>query len=262
MPTLPPHQARDAAESFGNDPERYDRTRPGYPEELVRRITGTVLDVGCGTGILARQLQANGCQVLGVDVDARMAGFARERGLDVEVAKFEEWDARGRTFDVVVSGQAWHWVDPEAGAARAVQLLDPGGRLALFWNVVQPPQDLTRTMAEMLPTPMAEMSARSAMDGYAVMFATAAEGIRRAERFSTPEEWRSEWERHYTRDEWLEHLRTSGGLARLRPAQVEELLTGVGAAIGEGFTAHYTTVVVTAEVSASHRAPTSRPGRG
>src|ERR1700684_2887798 len=108
MPTLPsrtppadPHRARHLAESFGIDPARYDRTRPAYPPDLIERIVGVspgrdVLDVGCGTGIAARQFQDAGCRVLGVDVDPRMAEFARRRGLEVEVAKFEDWDPAGR----------------------------------------------------------------------------------------------------------------------------------------------------------------------
>ena len=48
----------------------------------------------------ARLFQAAGCRVLGVDPDPRMAGLARENGLDVEVATFEEWDAAGRRLAV------------------------------------------------------------------------------------------------------------------------------------------------------------------
>jgi SAM-dependent methyltransferase len=70
-----------------------------------------VLDVGCGTGIAARQFQAAGCRVLGVDPDPRMVGLARQSGLEVEVAAFETWDPAGRVFDAVIAGQAWHWVD-------------------------------------------------------------------------------------------------------------------------------------------------------
>lgn len=85
---------RLTAESFGTDAEGYDRARPGYPDALVARVVAQspgsdVLDVGCGTGIAARQFQAAGCTVLGVEPDARMAGFARARGLPVEVATFE-----------------------------------------------------------------------------------------------------------------------------------------------------------------------------
>ena len=46
-----------------------------------------------------------------------MADFARRTGIEVEVATFEAWDSAGRTFDAVAAGQAWHWVDPVAGAA-------------------------------------------------------------------------------------------------------------------------------------------------
>jgi ubiquinone/menaquinone biosynthesis C-methylase UbiE len=79
------HQYRQVAESFGADAERYDRTRPSYPAALVERIVAAspgpaVLDVGCGTGIAARQFQAAGCRVLGVDPDARMADLAGRAG--------------------------------------------------------------------------------------------------------------------------------------------------------------------------------------
>ena len=63
---MEPHQHRQVAESFGTDAERYDRTRPSYPEAMVDRIVATspgpdVLDVGAGTGIAARQFAAAGC---------------------------------------------------------------------------------------------------------------------------------------------------------------------------------------------------------
>ncbi|MCK9898408.1 class I SAM-dependent methyltransferase, partial [Frankia sp. AgB32] len=142
-----PHQARHIAESFGSDPERYDRARPRYPDAMVRRIAAAapgpdLLAVGCGTGIDARQFQGVGCRVLGIDPDPRMAAFARRGGLDVEVATFEDWNSAGRTFDGVVAGQSWHWIDPTAGAARAAEVLRPGGRLAVYWNVFDPAPDI------------------------------------------------------------------------------------------------------------------------
>jgi hypothetical protein len=51
-----------------------------------------VLDAGIGTGIAARQLQASGCRLLGVEVDARMAELARQSGFTVDVSSFENWD--------------------------------------------------------------------------------------------------------------------------------------------------------------------------
>jgi 2-polyprenyl-3-methyl-5-hydroxy-6-metoxy-1,4-benzoquinol methylase len=111
------HDPRQAAQSFGSAPERYDRARPRYPDVLIERIIAAapgrlVLDVGVGTGIVARQFQAAGCQVLGIDPDARMAEFAQRSGVEVEVSRFEAWDGAGRKFDAVVCGESWHWLDP------------------------------------------------------------------------------------------------------------------------------------------------------
>src|SRR5206468_196610 len=59
---------------------------------------------------------------------------ARSYGLHVEAGTFEEWDAAGRTFDLLIAGQAWHWVDPEPGARKAAAVLRPGALAAMFWN--------------------------------------------------------------------------------------------------------------------------------
>jgi SAM-dependent methyltransferase len=227
---------------------------------MVARIVAAspgpeVLDVGCGTGIAARQFQAAGCRVLGVDVDERMAGFARRGGLGVEVAAFEAWDRAGRTFDAVIAAQSWHWVNPVAGAARAAEALRPGGRLAVFWNAAEPPPELAEAFAAAVRHAIPEAPAASATspssptDPYKVMRAAAADGIRAEAGFGEPEEWRFDWDQLYTRDQWLDQLPTQGGFTRLPAAALDEVLAGIGAAIdaaGGAFTMHYATVVVTA----------------
>jgi SAM-dependent methyltransferase len=271
MPTVPPeretpperepHQYRGMAESFGVDAERYDRTRPRYPDALVERIVaaspGTdILDVGCGTGIEARQFRAAGSRVLGVEPDARMADFARRTGVEVEVATFEAWDAAGREFDAVIAGTAWHWVDPVAGAAKAARVLRAGGRLAPFHHVFQTPPEVMEALAQAYrraapdsPFNLGSQPASSALEGYQRLFVKIADGIRQVGGFSDPEQWRFEWERSYTREEWLDQMPTFGTLTQLAPEQLAEVLADVGAAIdalGGSLTMAYTTVVVTA----------------
>lgn len=265
MPTLPssqaadaPHRARLVAESFGTDPERYDRTRPRYPRALVDRIIAgspgrDVLDVGIGTGVSARPFRAAGCRVLGVEVDARMAAFAREDGFDVEVAKYEEWDPAGRTFDLIIAGMTWHWVDPAAGATKAADVLRPGGRLAAFWNVGRPPPQLARAFSavyrRVLPgTPFAAMPS-DALAAYERILKKAADEIRQTAAFDEPQRWRLDWEHRYTTDEWLEQIPTFGGHSRLAPTQLDQLLTGIADAIdatGGSFTMRYAAVAITA----------------
>ncbi|WP_432129946.1 class I SAM-dependent methyltransferase [Streptomyces tendae] len=281
MPTLPPpppppppgqrrptplHQARRTAESFGADAHRYDRARPSYPDALVTRVVGDrpgpdVLDVGCGTGIAARQFQAAGCSVLGVEPDARMADFARDRGLAVEVATFETWEPAGRAFDAVIAAQSWHWVDPAVGALKAARVLRPNGRLAIFGHVFEPPPEVAEPLAAALrraapDSPFSDQPARRPLETYQAGYAKIADGIRETGRFDDPEQWRFDWQRSYTRDQWLELLPTTGGLTRLRPDQLAEILGAVGHAIdalGGRFTMHYTTLATTAVRAATHR---------
>jgi SAM-dependent methyltransferase len=243
MPILP-HQARDVAESFGADAARYDRTRPSYPQALIDRIPGPdVLDVGIGTGIVARQLA--GRRVLGVEVDARMAEVARRAGFAVEVAAFEDWQPRGRAFDAVVAGQTWHWIDPLRGAARAAEVLRPDGRLVLFWNVFAFPPELAHAFAAVYRKVAPELPfAGSALDAYTAILDNAADGIRATGAFTEPEPWRHDWERAYTRGEWLEQVPTFGGHSRLSPRQLDALLSGLAAALPDAFTLPYATIAL------------------
>lgn len=256
MPT--PHEARDVAQSFGADPDRYDRARPSYPAETVSRIVAAspgpdFVDVGCGTGISSRLFRAAGCRVLGVEVDARMAEVARRDGFDVEVARFEDWDGRDRLFDAVVAGTAWHWVDPVRGAAQAGSVLRPGGRLACFWNVGQAPVELGRAFDVVYRRVMPDMPRldpnQSVMDAYAVMLDRAGDGMREVGVFGEPEQWRYAWERVYSRDEWVDQIATHGGVSLLPADKVAALEAGIGDAVdafGGRFTMSYTTAVVTA----------------
>jgi SAM-dependent methyltransferase len=244
-PRQEPHHHRRVAESFGIDPGRYDRARPPYPAAMIERIVAAgpgpdFLDVGCGTGIAARQFRAAGRTVLGVEPDPRMAEFARATGIEVDVATFESWDPAGRTFDAIVAGTAWHWIDPVAGAAKAGRVLRPGGVLAPFGHVYQLPPTVADALAAVYrrvapdsPVGFDRRPEGSILDAYRALYAKAADGIREAGGFGEPELWRYDWERRYTRDELLELVPTSGGLTGLPPEQVADVLAARGAAVEE-----------------------------
>ena len=263
-PIVDSHTVRHVAEGFGADAERYDRARPGYPSELIDWVIAAspgpdVLDVGAGTGIVARLFQARGCRVLGVEPDPRMAEAARQRGLEVEVSKIEDWDPHGRQFDTAVAGQAWHWVEPVAGAATLAKALRPGGRTVLFWNVYQPEEKARAAFGEVFgragtgaPVNPWTAPAGSLVEGYLRMCDKAADGMARAGGFGEPETWQLAWDRPYTRDEWLDVVPTMGGVNLIPAGKLTRLLAGLGEAVdsvGGGFTMHYTTVAVAASRS-------------
>lgn len=129
---------RARAESFGAIASDYDRFRPPHSPEMIETLVSagprTALDVACGTGKVAAMIASHGVDVLGVEVDERMAAVARTHGITVEIASFEAWEDRGRRFDLLTIGSAWHWIDPEAGTRKAAAVLHPGGTFARFWS--------------------------------------------------------------------------------------------------------------------------------
>jgi SAM-dependent methyltransferase len=180
--------------------------------------------------------------VLGVEVDARMAASAE---FPVEVSAFEAWEPAGRSFDAVVSAQAWHWIEPVAGAAKAAAVLRPGGRFAAFWNVENPPGELAEAFGAVYRRVAPDLPhfRTTALEAHQAFFAATEDGLR---AFGEPQRWGCEWERSYTRDEWLDQLPTRSTHSRLAPETLEALLAGLGAVIGGGFTMPYLTVTVTA----------------
>jgi SAM-dependent methyltransferase len=136
------HHQRTRADSFGAAARAYDRHRPEYPirliEDLVASGAENALDVGAGTGIASRQLANRGVDVLALEPDQRMAELAAEKGIRTQIAKFEEWDADGQMFDLILFAQSFHWVDPDVALAKVRRLLTDRGHLALAWNRMFP----------------------------------------------------------------------------------------------------------------------------
>jgi len=247
---------RARAGSFGEDPQAYDRARPRYPDALFDDLLPSgparVVDVGCGTGIVAEALAARGCDVLGVEPDPRMAAVAAAKGLAVEIATFEDWDAQGRVFDLVTSGQAWHWVDPSHGPAKAASVLRPGVRIALFWNLGSHDDETQAALDEVYARHAPSLVREPDPLGWARRAADA-EAIARTGRFEEAEIRRYQWVRRYTTAEWVAQLPTHS-THRLLPEPVREaLLRDVAAVLdarGGALDLAYDTLLVTAVMRA------------
>ncbi len=230
------HTNRARAESFGEDARLYHRVRPRYPAALLDHLlagaTPAVLDVGCGTGIAAQLLQARGCTVLGVEPDERMAALARENGVEVEVGKIETWDAGGRTFDLVTSGQAWHWVEPVAGFPRAAAALVDGGRIGLFWNFGQADEPVASALDGVYDRYAPELRHTSMiLGGNHTEHARIAVELRESGRFSEPQITEWTWRDSFTTSRWIEQAQTQSNHRILPAERRDELLAQVAATI-------------------------------
>jgi SAM-dependent methyltransferase len=240
---------------FGGDAARYDRTRPGYPAELIDLLSPgastRILDVGCGTGIASRLFAQRGCVVLGVEPDVRMAAVARERGSEVEVAPFEDWDADGRTFDIVVSAQAWHWVHPVAGATIARSVLSLGGTLAILWNVPGHDPAVQEAFDDIYDHFRLPDDSRCSPPGaLAEGSERFIDGINTAGGFTKPVERTHTWSQSYTATEWTDLLPTHSDHRLLPPDELHDMLDAIATAIdnfGGSIEVTYAAYLVTAD---------------
>ena len=106
----------------------------GEADFVMRFSPTSVLDAGCGTGRIARELARRGVDVVGVDLDETMLSTARRKApsLAWHCADLASIDL-GRTFDVILlAGNVMIFLTPGTEAAVVVNLvrhLAPGGRL-------------------------------------------------------------------------------------------------------------------------------------
>jgi ubiquinone/menaquinone biosynthesis C-methylase UbiE len=138
---------------FDSIAELYDATRPGYPAGVIDAVMANaalgpgaaVLEIGCGTGQLTRQLAGRALSLTAIDIGAAMVQAARRNVGDAtarfQVCSFEDFADSG-PFDLIVSATAFHWVDPGVGLVKAARLLRPGGWLALLTTGERYPEPL------------------------------------------------------------------------------------------------------------------------
>ena len=99
---------------------------------VLRLMNGrkvSVLDIGCGRGLLLRAFQQNGCEVTGTEFSDDACRYAREvLGIPVRVGLLDQLRFPDNSFDVVVM---WHVLehvsDPRPTLAEVARILRPGG---------------------------------------------------------------------------------------------------------------------------------------
>ncbi|MGY3040525.1 SAM-dependent methyltransferase [Rhodanobacter sp. TND4EL1] len=130
---------------FGRTAGDYARHRAGFPGIFFERLLGdgsvhpgnAVLDLGTGTGTVARGLALSGCDVTGLDHSAPLlvqaAEMDRVAGVQVKQvrARVENADFEPASFDVVTAGQCWHWFERARTASLVRTWLRPGGRFII-----------------------------------------------------------------------------------------------------------------------------------
>ncbi|HYD97887.1 MAG TPA: methyltransferase domain-containing protein, partial [Alphaproteobacteria bacterium] len=131
---------------FGRTAADYALYRRGYPVGLYDRLRAgygigaagqRIVDLGTGTGALARGFAQRGALVTGIDPAEALLEQAeradRDSGVyvDYRAGRAEATGLPDAAADVVTAAQCWHWFDRPAAAAEARRLLVSGGQAAI-----------------------------------------------------------------------------------------------------------------------------------
>ena len=117
------------------DEERWNRNIQYHPLLLRLGSADRVLDVGCGSGLLCRQLIPYATEVIGIDVDRSSIDEAQRETSDpaVEyiVGDVLSYPFERASFDLVVSVAVLHHMDAATGLRRFADLVKPGGTVGV-----------------------------------------------------------------------------------------------------------------------------------
>ncbi len=127
--------------SFGKTADDYSSHRAGFPDAFFELLKDrrwasegqAVLDIGTGTGTVARGLHEIGCKVVGTDPSEEMLAQARKHSSDIHfvTASAEDLPFGDASFDLVTAGQCWHWFHRANAADEASRVLRPDGRILI-----------------------------------------------------------------------------------------------------------------------------------
>jgi len=87
-----------------------------------------ILDVGCGEGTLAVEIERRGAKVIGIDMSQEMVDFSQAKGLEAYVGTVTDLPYIAQ-FDGVFSNAVLHWVkDAKSAVQNIAKVLKSGAR--------------------------------------------------------------------------------------------------------------------------------------
>ena len=97
-------------------------------EKVRKQNSKNILDIGFGTGILAKKLYDDGYNIYGIDFSNEMLKKAKQKMPNAELLQFDFTDGlpkefEQKQFDVILSTYAIHHIDDEAKKSYILKLL-------------------------------------------------------------------------------------------------------------------------------------------
>jgi SAM-dependent methyltransferase len=213
---------------FGRTAGDYAAYRAGFPKALFDRLVAMgigrsgqrLLDLGTGTGTLARGFARRGASVVGIDpaepllVEARRLSQNEGVQVDYRVGRAEDIDAPDDAFEVVTAGQCWHWFDRPTAAAECFRVLVPHGALAIcYFDWLPVPGNVVAATESLILRHNPVWPHSGGLGMYPLWTLDVAEaGFTRLETFSF------DVDVHYSHEAWRGRIRASAGVAASLPS--------------------------------------------
>jgi SAM-dependent methyltransferase len=206
---------------WGKTSADYSVYRPGPPESFYRRLLALdvglrgqrILDLGTGTGALARQFAKQGAVVAGIDISGEQIQAAKAlatvegSSIDFQVAPAEEVPFPDGSFDVITANQCWLYFDKEKAIPEARRVLIKGGLLVTSHFSWLPRLDRIAAASERLVLKYNPQWSAADYTGEVSPLPKWAEGILNVKAFFYYDE-----AIHFTRDAWRGRIRACRGI--------------------------------------------------
>jgi 16S rRNA A1518/A1519 N6-dimethyltransferase RsmA/KsgA/DIM1 with predicted DNA glycosylase/AP lyase activity len=113
----------DLRKAFDDIPEKFDKWRPRYCDELFADVIEyakldsgkTTLEIGPGTGQATESILKTGCQYLAIELGIHLAEYTKNRfntydNFHIVNADFETYEFGRQNFDLVYSAATMQWI--------------------------------------------------------------------------------------------------------------------------------------------------------
>ena len=231
---------------FGKTADDYAKHRAGFPDAFFERLIAMgvaragmkALDLGTGTGTVARGLALRGLEVTGLDKSTALMDQAKLLDAEAGVAiRYVERTAEAtgladHNVAIVTAGQCWHWFKRDEAAREARRILRPSGHLVIChfdWVVL--PDNVADVTEALLRVYNPEWKLGGPWRYYPWIGDLSAAGFTQIESFSFDQET------PYSQEAWRGRVRASAaiGASTLTPERVAQFDAELATALKQKF---------------------------
>ncbi len=253
---------RRLKKSFSKISNTYQSGRKGYVSKVFLDIlgfsktkkSGIILDVGCGTGLSTFYFAKKGYNIIGLDIGKELLDKAKFYTKNFSNAKyllgsFEKIKLKPNYFDLIISGQAFHWLNPKVAYKKSAHILKKGGSLAIFAKYHNYSKSELMQKVRKLYLKYCK-NYNPAKIGAKNFIADFGEGIRKSGLFTIPKikQYKSEFK--YTKKEYKDLILSMSWVTSLNKKTKKIFVEELNKLLGgekENFRLPYTTVLILAK---------------